>query len=105
MDKKRGEKVCIRCQNPGWGEKDIICSKCAADIFGGSDRPMIFCKKCKDYRPMDDNEKAIAEKNAGTCLSSISGKVMLVLDSCPKCYQNGDSILGQFAFLREMPVQ
>ena len=104
-DKRSGLQACLQCGNPGLGDKDIICAQCAAGLFGNSNGPISFCKKCQASRLMDETERKAAEKDAGVALANVKGKIMLVLDSCPNCYQDGDSTLGQFAVLKEMPVQ
>jgi hypothetical protein len=92
---------CLKCGKKGVGLKAIICPSCVAELFGESDKPIIFCKKCKKSRVMDAQEKEKAEALAGIRLDTVPHKIILVSDSCPECYVSGDSMDSQFAALRQ----
>ncbi len=84
--------------------KSGFCQECLKKIFSGAKKPVFFCKKCKSYDKLKPTELARALKEAGVKPQTLKNwLVVLYLESCRYCYEQGDSKDAQFARLAPIP--
>jgi len=96
------EKKCLRCGSLGLGTKEIFCNTCVTEIFPSKENGLIFfCRKCRKYGPMAERETAIFLEKSGlkNVFDPQKQKAVLIIDSCPDCYEEGDQTSGQLATL------
>ncbi|MCX6745957.1 MAG: hypothetical protein NTX00_02950 [Candidatus Parcubacteria bacterium] len=91
--------ACIICGFEEKALKEFICEGCFQNIFAGSlTKKALFCKKCHQVHDLTNEEFALITKGKYT---QIAKEVLVVIETCDLCHQDGESTEATIICLTE----
>ena len=94
---------CMKCGRDGLGAKPFICGECMDEIFSEGRRAAFFCCQCRRSEDLSPEKLEEFKRAAGLEDMQTDKLVLIVSDSCPECFQAGDSTQCRLALLTPTP--